>query len=536
MRVTQGMVTAQVERQLQAALAAISHQQGLIANGTRIVAPSDDPGGAAQAITIRSRQSVNSQFQKNVTAAQTALSSADTALRAISETVTQVQEAAVQGASDSSDALARQSIGANVNQLLETLVSLANSQSGTGQFIFGGQESRTAPYTVTRDAAGQITAVTPNARGIEGTTLAEVSGGVTVATTVSGTSIFGAASDPGYAFDVLIGLRDSLNGRPLLTLQPDVSANGAANASAFAGIAANDLSLGGPTGTAFVPATAAADDAVSYSGNATSAIAAAAEINTRTALTGVTATATRAQIEYSAGSFASNVTLDPLAAPPAPGQKLVINGVAIVGTVSGATASDRRDSLVALINGQSGGTGVVASAVSGGDGFALTAADGRNISIETDGTTTAGSANAVLFGFATGLTGTGAATSVVARGGVKLSASQPITVTPATGSPLSTEMSGQGTTGIQDALGKLGGVLDHVLAPSTEVGARLSMVGLLSDRLQSQSLELASNLSDVQDVDIASAAIQLQQLQTFYQGALSSSAQIIQLSLLNFLR
>src|SRR5215471_11950876 len=117
MRVTQGMITAQVEQQLQTALAAISKQQSELSSSRRILTPSDDPGGAAQAITIRSRQAVNSQFQKNVAAARSALAVGDTTLRSISDTVTQAQEAAIQGASDSNDALARQSIGANVNQL-----------------------------------------------------------------------------------------------------------------------------------------------------------------------------------------------------------------------------------------------------------------------------------------------------------------------------------------------------------------------------------------------------------------------------------
>jgi flagellin-like hook-associated protein FlgL len=245
----------------------------------------------------------------------------------------------------------------------------------------------------------------------------------------------------------------------------------------------------------------------------------------------VTATATKAQIAYTAGSFANDITLDGTA-----GKRLVVNGTSIVGAVSGSTAAERRDALVALINGSQAATGVVASAVAGGDGFALTAADGRNISIETDATVTPASANASFFGFRTGLTGTGAATRVVARGGVKLAASAPLTVTPAAGSALSSQMSGQGTTGIQAALDELSAVLDRVVVPSTLVGARLGWTTLLDQRLNSESVGLSTDLSQVEDLDVAKAAIQLQQLQTFYQGALASGAQLIQVSLLDFLR
>jgi flagellar hook-associated protein 3 len=526
------MMNAQVQRELQLALTAIAHEQAMLSSGKRIVAPADDPGGAAQAVTIRSRQAANAQFQKNIAAATAILSAGDNALRSVADTVTQAKEAAVQGASDTNDALARQSIGAKVNQILETLVSLANSRSGTGTFLFGGQESTTAPYSTARDSGGQITSVTPNPRGIDTPTPAGVVDGITVSTTVSGTAIFGAATDPTYAFDALIRLRDQLNGQPLLSFQADVSSTGGANAAAYTGIVGpTDLQISGPTGTAFVVATAAGDDAVSFSGNASSAIALAAKINLQTLSTGVTAAATEAQITYSAGSFANDITLNGTG-----GQTLVINGVSILGVVAAATPGDRRDALVALINGQSLATGVAASAAPGSTGFALTAADGRNISIETDATVTPVSVNANFFGFATGLAGTAAATSVVARGGVQLTAAVPLTVTPLSGSPLASQMSGQGTTGIQAALGDLDSVLNRVVMPQVLLGSRLSWVSLLNERLQSESLGLATDLSRIEDLDIAKAATDLQQLQNFYQGALASGAKLIQLSLLDFLK
>jgi flagellar hook-associated protein 3 FlgL len=211
MRVTPGLISARVAADLQRTLAALSRQQGFIASGRRINAPSDDPGGAAQALVTRSRQAANAQFQKNVSEARGTLESADSVLRSIVATASQAHERAIQGANDTNDALSRQAIGTEVDQLLEALVSLANSRGPRGTMLFGGQESTVAPYTVTRDVAGQITAVTPNARGIDDDVAAEVAEGLTVATSVSGTTIFGASADATYAFQVLIDLRDALN-------------------------------------------------------------------------------------------------------------------------------------------------------------------------------------------------------------------------------------------------------------------------------------------------------------------------------------
>ncbi len=211
MRVTPGMLNGQIAGDLQAALAALARQQHRLSTGRRIEVPSDDPAGVAQALALRSRQAATEQFRKNVAEARARHLSADAALQSIAEVVTRAREAAVQGASDTSDALARRDLGSQVDQLLEELVTLANSRGQQGEYLFGGQESTVAPYVATRDAAGRITAVGVNPRGIDGVALAEVSEGVTVPTGVSGTAVVGQPGDPTYAFDVLIRLRDGLD-------------------------------------------------------------------------------------------------------------------------------------------------------------------------------------------------------------------------------------------------------------------------------------------------------------------------------------
>lgn len=211
MRITPTHINAQLTADLQRALAALARQQSQLSAGRRIIAPSDDPGGAAQTHTIRSRQTANDQFQRNIGEARNRLESADSVLRAIVDNMAHAKELAVQGANDSNDVQARQSLATEVDQILEALVALGNSRGPRGNMLLGGQESTVAPYTVTRDGANKITAVTVNARGIDGTTAAEVSEGLTVLTSVSGTSVFGAAGDATNAFTLLIALRDNLN-------------------------------------------------------------------------------------------------------------------------------------------------------------------------------------------------------------------------------------------------------------------------------------------------------------------------------------
>jgi flagellar hook-associated protein 3 FlgL len=526
MRITPGLISTQITADLQRALNALGRQQTLVSSNQRINQPSDDPGGAALALTIRARQAATAQFLKNVETARNLLGSTDSALGTVRDTLTRAHDLAVQGASDGNDALARKSIAVEVDQLLETLVSQANSRGTDGRYLFGGQESTTTPYTVARDASGRITAVTPNTRGIDGQTLAEVSEGLTLNTSVSGTSVFGATTDRTYAFDVLIRLRDRLdasNAVQSLAFAPDVDATGAATANGYAGVdTATALQIAGPLATAYVGTTTPADDLVSPVGAATSAIATAAAINAGTTTTGVSAVATQAQITYSAGGFAADVTLD-----GTPGQTLVINGVSVAGAISGASPTARRDALLALINGQVGG--VVATA-SGATGLTLTAADGRNLSIGTDATTGAGTVNTEILGFTTGL-GT---ETVVARGGVTLTAAHGFTTTE---NHATAEITGTGIAASVDAaIDELTATLDRAVIPSTVVGSRIAWLDTLDARLQTDTIAQAKSLSSVQDLDFVKAVEDLKQMETAYQAALASGATVLQQSLLNFLR
>ena len=210
MRVTATTVSDRIVHDLARDLAAIARQQSLIASGRRMQTPADDPGGAAQALAITSRQRASEQFRRNIDAVRATLTSVDGTLRSALDGLTRVKEIAVQGANDSNDAQARQSLGQEIDQALEGLVSIANGRGPTGTALFGGQETTSDPYTVTRDVQGRITAVTPNVRGITGATPAEVADGLTVDTSMPGTAVFGAPTDPTYAFNVLISLRDAL--------------------------------------------------------------------------------------------------------------------------------------------------------------------------------------------------------------------------------------------------------------------------------------------------------------------------------------
>jgi flagellar hook-associated protein 3 FlgL len=211
MRITPTSIGNQVLRELTQGLADLARRQDQLASGKRLLVPSDDPAGAAQAILTRGRQAAAEQWTRNIAEARDRLNATDNAVQAVASALTRAHEIAVQGANATNDALARQALAREVDQILEGVLALANTRGTRGEYLFGGQESTRPPYTATRDVNGQITAVTPNPRGIDGAVAAEVSDGLTVTTGVSGTTVFGAPADATYAFAPLIGLRDSLD-------------------------------------------------------------------------------------------------------------------------------------------------------------------------------------------------------------------------------------------------------------------------------------------------------------------------------------
>lgn len=211
MRITPGTMTARLNADLQAALAALSKRETMLATNRRINAPADDPGGTAQSLTIRARKTANAQFQRNIDAARNTLTSADSSIRGVIDYLQQARDIAMQGANDSNDALGRQALGAQIDQILEAQLAIGTMRAPNGMRLFGGQEATLAPYTATRDVNGFITAVVANPRGITGGTPVEVSEGLTVDQSVSGQDVFGDLAVTSNVFDTLIRLRDALN-------------------------------------------------------------------------------------------------------------------------------------------------------------------------------------------------------------------------------------------------------------------------------------------------------------------------------------
>src|SRR3954464_7428772 len=92
------------------------------------------------------------------------------------------------------------------------------------------------------------------------------------------------------------------------------------------------------------------------------------------------------------------------------------------------------------------------------------------------------------------------------------------------------------TTALSDDLKDLDGVINGMLAAAADVGTRSARMQTADTVNQSQSLNLKTQLSDTEDIDLPKTIMELQMQQNGYQAALQATAKVIQPTLLDFLK
>jgi flagellar hook-associated protein 3 FlgL len=88
------------------------------------------------------------QYQSNLTSANGWLGATDNALSSVGTSIQSAYTLAVQGANSSTTQSERDTMANQIQQLETNLVNLGNSQSPTGAYIFAGQKTTAAPFSV----------------------------------------------------------------------------------------------------------------------------------------------------------------------------------------------------------------------------------------------------------------------------------------------------------------------------------------------------------------------------------------------------
>ena len=153
-----------------------------VASGRRMLSPSDDPIGSAQALTVAQAKARTTQYSTNVGAATDALAHAESILGQVSNVLQAVRTHAVAAGGPALNDADRRSIATELRAQLAQLTGLANAKDGDGAYMFAGFATATQPFA--ESAGGVIYS------GDSGQRTLEVSPGRHLPISASGDQVF----------------------------------------------------------------------------------------------------------------------------------------------------------------------------------------------------------------------------------------------------------------------------------------------------------------------------------------------------------
>lgn len=126
-----------------------------VASGNLLQTPADNPLGAAQAVQLSATSATLSQYSANQNTALSALGLEDSTLSSVTGTLNSIVSrlsSAINGTMSDSD---RAALASQLQGQRDTLLSLANTTDGAGNYIFAGFQGSSQPFT--NSPAGGVT-------------------------------------------------------------------------------------------------------------------------------------------------------------------------------------------------------------------------------------------------------------------------------------------------------------------------------------------------------------------------------------------
>ncbi|MBP2636642.1 MAG: flagellar hook-associated protein 3 [Firmicutes bacterium] len=153
-RITNGMIADNTLRNISAAAVRLAEANEAVASNMKIQLASDDTTVATRAVTYRSYVSQIEQYQENAESADAWQTATDDALDELVEDITTLKEIATAASSESISDTDLENYATSVEQLLEDIVNLMNTDYN-GSYIFGGYSTTEEPYEIVTTDIGE---------------------------------------------------------------------------------------------------------------------------------------------------------------------------------------------------------------------------------------------------------------------------------------------------------------------------------------------------------------------------------------------
>lgn len=161
----------------------LSRTQQQVATGKKIFKPSEDPVAASRVVNLNDTLSAIEQHQTNVNSARARIMLSEGVLENVVESIHRVRELAIQANNDSQNESTRRFIAAEVEQIQDAILNLANTTDSNNEYLYAGNLSRFKPFS--RNEAGGF-----EYNGDEGHREIQISGSRRVAVDDPGSKVF----------------------------------------------------------------------------------------------------------------------------------------------------------------------------------------------------------------------------------------------------------------------------------------------------------------------------------------------------------
>jgi flagellar hook-associated protein 3 FlgL len=153
MRVTQNLEQTQFLTAINQLESNLSTTQNQISSGKAFTTASQDPVAAGLVTGYNQALAQSQQYDTNSNSAQGSLNTEDSALTQVQSALQSLRDLALEANSGTESSQDLSAIATQATQIQSSLVALANTQDGSGNYIFGGYATQTQPFTLTATGA-----------------------------------------------------------------------------------------------------------------------------------------------------------------------------------------------------------------------------------------------------------------------------------------------------------------------------------------------------------------------------------------------
>jgi flagellar hook-associated protein 3 FlgL len=182
MRVTQSLNQTQFIAALDSLESNLSQTQNQVSSGLAFTTPAQNPIAAGTVNNYEQVLAQSQQYSTNGNSAQTSLETEDSALTQLQNQLQSLRSLALEANSGTQSSEDLTAISAQVTQIQNSLLSIANTQDGNGNYIFSGFATQTEPFSLSSTGATYA--------GDQGQQQVQIAAGQTVAAGDNGNTVF----------------------------------------------------------------------------------------------------------------------------------------------------------------------------------------------------------------------------------------------------------------------------------------------------------------------------------------------------------